>query len=890
MCSSAIDNVIEFCKLRPLARGHAYFFFDGTIAQSEISNYEKLIRSIIVQLSDRCDGTMPTALMGLYHACDDGHRQPLESQLENTLAAILDSFDSTYLVIDSLDECIEKADLLRWIQNVTSVTSGKLHLMLTSRPEPDIEHGLTTVCNLQKVQIRDEYMTDDISAYLDARLQSAGMAKWREPEKRKIKQTLLDGSGGMFRWVALQMDDVMECLNKAELATRLATLPSGLDATYAKIFERSKHQDSLKTLLQWLIFSESPMTVDILAEVLAVDFKADGGPIYNPDMRCERPADILRICYGLVTEFQGTVKLAHFSVKEYFIKHITNEQLSHSIIAQTCLAQLLYLDGPNIIDWERPESQNLNYINSSFPLAHYAALNWVSHFHASGTAAVRCLPVHQLLLQFFTSPSATWSYPLLSWIRIQNLIINAQQHLRYEPNVLGRALQSLRNTRDLPLDASPLYYACFAGSVVAVQHLVNNNADIDRVGREASARPLLVASEEGHLEITQLLLENGANINLTGGRYGTALQAACAQDQLELATLLLEKGADVNVAGGIYGTALQAACTRGHLKLAVLLVDRGADADVEGGEYGTALQAACVGGHLKLATLLLEKGADANATGGRYCTALRAACAKGHLDLARLLLDKGAEVDIATGGYGTALQAACAGGHLKLAALLLDNGADLHVTKGFYGTALQAACARGHLAIARLLLDKGANVDVAGGTHGTALQTACMRGHLELAMLLLDKGADANVMGGHYSTALQAACTEGHLELAALLLDKGAHVNVEGGDYGTALQAACARGHFGLATLLLDKGADVDVTGGRYGTALRAACAGGHLKLATLLLDKGAGLDVTGGRYGTALQAACAGGHLETAQLLRERGAVELQLQGNSVSVLNAAE
>ena len=104
------------------------------------------------------------------------------------------------------------------------------------------------------------------------------------------------------------MDDIMECVNKADLTRQLATLPGGLDATYAKIFERSKHQAALTILLQWLMFSESSLTVDILAETLAVDFNASGGPIFNPDMRYERPADILRICYGLVTEFEGETK------------------------------------------------------------------------------------------------------------------------------------------------------------------------------------------------------------------------------------------------------------------------------------------------------------------------------------------------------------------------------------------------------------------------------------------------------------------------------------------------------------------------------------------------------------------------------------------------------
>ena len=135
--------------------------------------------------------------MDLYSKCDDGHRQPLESQLENVLSRILEIFESTYIVIDSLDECVEKADLLRWIQSVTTGTSGRLHLMLTSRPEADIEQGLSSLHNLRKVSVGDKSTVDDISVYLDAQLEAVDMKQWDEPEKQMIKTTLSTGSGGM---------------------------------------------------------------------------------------------------------------------------------------------------------------------------------------------------------------------------------------------------------------------------------------------------------------------------------------------------------------------------------------------------------------------------------------------------------------------------------------------------------------------------------------------------------------------------------------------------------------------------------------------------------------------------------------------------------------------
>ncbi|PYH43034.1 ankyrin repeat domain-containing protein, partial [Aspergillus saccharolyticus JOP 1030-1] len=47
----------------------------------------------------------------------------------------------------------------------------------------------------------------------------------------------------------------------------------------------------------------------------------------------------------------------------------------------------------------------------------------------------------------------------------------------------------------------------------------------------------------GYTEIVQLLLKEGADVNMQGGRYGNALQAASARGHTEIVQLLLRKGA-----------------------------------------------------------------------------------------------------------------------------------------------------------------------------------------------------------------------------------------------------------------------------------------------------------------------------------------------------------
>ena len=56
--------------------------------------------------------------------------------------------------------------------------------------------------------------------------------------------------------------------------------------------------------------------------------------------------------------------------------------------------------------------------------------------------------------------------------------------------------------------------------------------------------------------------------------------------------LLLDSGADVNIQGGEFGTALQAAVFLGHAELVYMLLDSGGRWSTPGGRYGCVYRAA----------------------------------------------------------------------------------------------------------------------------------------------------------------------------------------------------------------------------------------------------------------------------------------------------------
>ena len=191
LCSTVIDHVAEFCSPDSRQR-HAYFYFDFNDANKR--TVTGMLRSILQQLSAV---NLCPELDRLYQQCGEGNHEPRLEALVETLVLALSSSDRTFLVLDALDECSERDQLLDVIARL--LTEPKVAVLTTSRNERNIAESLqVTVTNITCLG-HDDGVADDISLHVQKCLQEDKRLKgWPQKIKQEIQEALIDGAHGMY--------------------------------------------------------------------------------------------------------------------------------------------------------------------------------------------------------------------------------------------------------------------------------------------------------------------------------------------------------------------------------------------------------------------------------------------------------------------------------------------------------------------------------------------------------------------------------------------------------------------------------------------------------------------------------------------------------------------
>ncbi len=270
-------------------------------------------------------------------------------------------------------------------------------------------------------------------------------------------------------------------------------------------------------------------------------------------------------------------------------------------------------------------------------------------------------------------------------------------------------------------------------NLIRLEQLIDEGTPLNfvRTVEETSYCPLSYAAKHGQAEACRLLIEKG-NME-ANGLYEAAyvndlvkymrktfitypIVHACGEGHLQVVNLLLEQGATISRGGtetfaiegkeiSLYYTPLKAAIINGREAIVEALLNSKLTLSYQEWKVITPLFVAIYSQRTSIVKLLLERGHDPNKKNeyiGRnvefFMLPLELAVSRGNVAICELLIEHGADIHVRF-DRATLLHIAAEADNPELCALLLRAGADICAQNAQGQTALESAAIKGNIAV-----------------------------------------------------------------------------------------------------------------------------------------------------------------------------------------------
>ena len=197
LCSTVVEHVLHVSTTTSdIAVLYFYFDFNDT----EKQQHESMMRSLLSQLAMHFVD-VPLVLETLYSSCMEGGRKPNFEALMETFHEMTTAFRATFIILDALDECEERPELLADIEELSSWNDTNLRILATSRREKEIEDSILRLNkDANRICIQSALVNADIRTYVHGQLRTnRRLQRWqKEPNVQlEIEKSLMEKANGM---------------------------------------------------------------------------------------------------------------------------------------------------------------------------------------------------------------------------------------------------------------------------------------------------------------------------------------------------------------------------------------------------------------------------------------------------------------------------------------------------------------------------------------------------------------------------------------------------------------------------------------------------------------------------------------------------------------------
>ncbi|KAF2675922.1 hypothetical protein K458DRAFT_447792 [Lentithecium fluviatile CBS 122367] len=466
-------------------------------------------RTILGSLARQLLCTIPDLAM-VAEICEETRTTEDTERILKLICRGFPSGHKAYFILDGLDECehVER-EMLR------------LQLLISFRVEPNIDlESITKRLAVTRIASIPED-NPDIKAFIKAELE-------RDPTLiLDIQDALLNGSQGMFLWVALQIQSLCDMKTDQAIRDALTDLPKDLSETFSRILHNSRGsgQSYQTQILQLILAAYRPLTADELREALSV---VPGDTIWTPSRLLNDVYSALACCGCLLTvdEEETTVRFVHHSVKRFLL----NGSNASSNIAFT--AEKAQREMADII---------VTYLSYVPPVMIQSATSSVIRA-AIGSSSIRpdfniSKTLAEARTPFQSRPAEEfcfYSYATAHWLH----------HIFY---VSGREMAM--HTYVTVNNWTSLAWAAENGNEAIVKLVVDSVKVNTNSTDQSGSTPLWWAFQNRHEAVVKLLLDTGkVDVNLKDQNGQTPLFWAAKNRHEAVVKLLLDTGkVDVNL-------------------------------------------------------------------------------------------------------------------------------------------------------------------------------------------------------------------------------------------------------------------------------------------------------------------------------------------------------